>query len=124
MNDNEIMKSLDACDNCFCENCSYKSKTIYCREELIKDALSLIRHQKSEIERLSKEIITLKYDLHVAGEESIEWKSTAIKEFAERLKENIDNGQLYNDGEDYALTIWHIDNLVKEMTESEGKENA
>lgn len=52
MNDNEIMKSLDACDNCFCENCSYKSKTIYCREELIKDALSLIRHQKSEIERL------------------------------------------------------------------------
>lgn len=45
----------------------------------------------------------------------------AIKEFAERLKENIDNGELYTTSSDYEMTIEHIDNLVKEMV---GDDNA
>lgn len=117
MNDNEIMKSLDACDNCFCENCFYRPKLIYCREDLCKDALNLINYQKTEIERLSKEIITLKYDLQVASEESVEWKVQAIKEFAEKLKKRL----FYNCGDinytEVCDTQRLIDNLVKEMTE-------
>ena len=42
-------------------------------------------------------------------------RAEAIKEFAERLKRNIDEGELYGKHYDYVLTIEHIDYLVKEM---------
>lgn len=130
MNDDKIMESLEACDNCFCENCSYKSNLIYCREELCKDALELINRQREEIEKLRKEIITLKYDLRVASEESLEWKSTAIKEFAERLKDKIIADTAYgcdcnqhSGYYDYTMKIGdipeYINGFVKEMTEVE-----
>lgn len=52
MTDDEIVKALDCCDNCFCDECAYKSKLFHCKEDLCHDALDLINRQKAEIERL------------------------------------------------------------------------
>ena len=50
-----------------------------------------------------------------------EEKSEAVKDFAERLKENITNCHVVLDGEyvgyDWADIMYCIDNLVKEMME-------
>ena len=40
-----------------------------------------------------------------------------IKKFAEKLKENIDNGELYSTVDDYLLTTNHIKSVVKELIE-------
>ena len=40
-----------------------------------------------------------------------------IKKFAESLKENIDNGELYDTVDDYLLTTNHIKSVVKELIE-------
>ena len=122
MTDNEIMKSLDACDNCFCENCSYKPKLIYCREELCKDALGLINRQKEEIERLQETIdsicIFVKETAVNRGSPIKTLKSEAIKEFAERLKNVSERDLTYSCPE--IVTTEDIDRLVKEMTEVQG----
>lgn len=136
MTDNEIIKALNYCcgniknndeecqeDMCYqvCLPESREEGIRWCREWLIKDALDLINRQKAEIERL-REIANHKCQKCVSR--TIECaKSEAIKEFAERLKENIRNaidtyynsyGGGYYHAED---TIDDIDNLVKEITE-------
>lgn len=40
-----------------------------------------------------------------------------VKKFAEKLKENIDNGELYDTVDDYLLTTNHIKRVAKELTE-------
>lgn len=121
MTDNEIIKALERCaqhtECCYCnslEECG--SKRI-----LTTSVFDLINRQKAEIERL-REIANHKCQKCVSR--TIECaKSEAIKEFAERLKENIRNaidtyynsyGGGYYHAED---TIDDIDILVKEMTE-------
>lgn len=74
--------------------------------------------QQAEVERLRKLISAVKKDLDIAisayDKEIAEAKTEAIKEFAERLKEQATSTfyeeHKYVDTED-------IDNLVKEMTE-------
>lgn len=141
MTDEQIIKALECCatdktDDCF--RCPY-DKMVYnpgygwCADRCREDALNLINRQKAEIESLKqiideqdKEIINLqkriifwREDLNYQPEKI---KSEAIKEFAERLKEEMrldddckyDCAQCHYDCKDY---IPFIDNLVKEMTE-------
>lgn len=76
-----------------------------------KNAIDLIKRYKAEIERLNKEVDRLSQCVLYHDGQILD----AIKEFAERLKMRIDEGELYTTSDDYELTINHIDNLVKEM---------
>lgn len=146
MTDNEIIKALEYCcgnKEGECEEVCYQSGLPesreeglrWCRQWLIKDALDLINRQKAEIEKLKQNNDILSRNADTAFQDGLneskelyknevetEIKSKTIKEFAERLKNNIDNGELYNDSEDYCLTVNHINSLLEGMTE--GKENA
>lgn len=128
MTDEQIIKAMEYCcgniksdEECSEDMCYQVSlpegrngDIRWCRQWLIKDALDLINRRKEEIERLLKENIGLKYDLQVASEESLNWKSEAIKEFAERLKKYLclDLREGIS-----VVTIDNIDKIVKEMTE-------
>ena len=135
MTDNEIIKALECLrGNAFdCGECPYCScYPAPCEQQVAKDALSLINRQKEEIERLKNR------DLQVEVSEKLEReiKAEAVKEFAERLKEQdgYDNHVFddcasilvpkeYLKGRDEKIKeVWTtIDNLVKEM---ERKNNA
>lgn len=117
--DDEIVKALKCiCGSVlFCADCPY-SKTfnqpMRCKEMCAKDALDLINRQKAEIERL-------KSDLHdcvreVSKSHEID-KNKAIIEFAERLKKEA--CYPYVESDMRIVTVDDIDNLVKEMTESD-----
>ena len=129
MTDNEIIKALECLrGNAFdCGECPYCScYPAPCEQQVAKDALSLINRQKEEIERLKNR------DLQVEVSEKLEReiKAEAVKEFAERLKEQdgYDNHVFddcasilvpkeYLKGRDEKIKeVWTtIDNLVKEM---------
>ena len=123
-----------------CEKCPKKNEGVTCMYALSKDALDLIKRQKAEIEKLNVELVGMRgacesykmhYDNAQAEIERLQnaykqcaWerdtfleqletaKSEAIKEFAERLKEQFSENK-------YILPSVNIsvDNLVKEMTE-------
>lgn len=105
MTDNEIVKALEICDigSC-CDECAYRNYS-RCNEMLAHDALGIIDRQNAEIEELRK----YKHDYYVL-------KSKAIKEFAENVKDIVDEPALIR-GRVVDVIIEKIDNLVKEMTE-------
>ena len=129
MTDNEIIKALECLrGNAFdCGECPYCScYPAPCEQQVAKDALSLINRQKEEIERLKNR------DLQVEVSEKLEReiKAEAVKEFADRLKEQDGyNNHVFDDcasilvpkeylkGRDEKIKeVWTtIDNLVKEM---------
>ena len=129
MTDNEIIKALECLrGNAFdCGECPYCScYPAPCEQQVAKDVLSLINRQKEEIERLKNR------DLQVEVSEKLEReiKAEAVKEFAERLKEQDGyNNHVFDDcasilvpkeylkGRDEKIKeVWTtIDNLVKEM---------
>ena len=140
MTDNEIIKALECClsgkdYDTACMKCPIEP---ICESDdiLLKYALDLINRQKAEIERLKKKANTpfakVTFDENKLKEivsdvaKNIEFnlnsvKSEAIKEFAERLKEKLDNCRMVHDyiytGYDTRDIRYCIDNLVKEMTE-------
>ena len=111
MTDNDIIKALEQCTTVGCStSCpmfdnGYDS-TSKCWYALLSKSLSIITHQKAEIERLQD-------DLDVVNHTIAYFKSKAIKEFAERLKNHFNDGDgvLY----EHFLVHYQIDNLVKEM---------
>ena len=109
MTDEDIIEAVDKCASIgeSCEGCPFYDYTD-CDKRLKENFHSLIKRKNAEIEKLE-------YD-------NVHWndwevKCRAIKEFAERLKFNIDEGELYGKYYDYIITMEHIDNLVKEMTD-------
>lgn len=124
MTDKDIIKALKCCsyDNYQCDNCpyAYKTCTVY------KDSIDLINHQKAEIERLrsmNRAKLATIHDLQIELKTA---KSEAIKEFAERLKNEIISDTAYGCDVtqhtgyyDYTIKIGdipeYIDDLVKEM---------
>ena len=134
MTDNEIIKALECLrGNAFdCGECPYCScYPAPCEQQVAKDVISLINCQKEEIERLKNR------DLQVEVSEKLEReiKAEAVKEFADRLKEQDGyNNHVFDDcasilvpkeylkGRDEKIKeVWTtIDNLVKEMV---GKNN-
>ena len=131
MTDNEIIKALECLrGNAFdCGECPYCScYPAPCEQQVAKDVLSLINRQKEEIERLKN------HDLQVEVSEKLEReiKAEAVKEFADRLKEQDGyNNHVFDDcasilvpkeylkGRDEKIKeVWTtIDNLVKEMVD-------
>ena len=117
MTDEQIIRAADICRTGKCNGCPYHELyTAGCVGFLMKDALDLINRQKAEIERLQ----TRNDELNILNKTAAQ---EAIKEFAERLKQNINESiGLYWDeiAGGYYLAedvIDDIDNLVQEMTE-------
>ncbi len=142
MNDAEIIKALECCSKPYCNNnnCPLHRNTINtkdCITQLSTNALDLINRQKAEVERLKSILLCFmdevdkwenKHCLDISelplipikGEtEKIkkQIKAEAIKEFAERLKEELNNVARVNvdDFDYFVISLGFIDNLVKEM---------
>ena len=123
MTDNEIIKALECCakfeDICLtsCPMNNIYNNPAKCLFTLSNNALNLINRQKAEIERLEKGLMQCKLEKEMLYHVGMEIKTVSIKEFAERLKKErlIDRGyEILSEGT--------IDNLVKEMTENDFKE--
>lgn len=129
MTDAEIIKALEVCVGIHndCEDCpllEHSQATDECMTELMSNALDLINRQKADIEKLKK---GWKADVI----ETKNTKAEAIKEFAERLKEQAKNMEYKANTtrktmpivevKDHVHWVLHeviietIDNLVKEM---------
>ena len=116
MTDNEIIKVMKMC---LSEPCSEQAYI-----NAVRNALFLINRRDAEIERLQKECEITRAYIHNNG---LEWglvshlefyknqRAEAIKEFAERLKE--EQEFFVNDCDDFVgyVAVGRIDNLVKEM---------
>lgn len=127
MNDNDIIKALECCTNervALCGECPYDHDCYIGKNTMLENARDLITHQKSEIESLEMENqskfdkwkllddITKKRYAELYEEAKDVVRAEAIKEFAERLKD-----ELFNNGYDSPDVDfdYFIDNLVKEM---------
>ena len=139
MTDNEIIKALVCCVHRTCNECirqpiEYGRTERDCKSGLMKSALDLINRQKAEIENLSIALETTRNNLADTRQElnnaetEIErlkntgiigglcpmWKAEArteaIKEFAERVKDEYSEGFFVS-----TEFLLRIDNLVKEM---------
>lgn len=129
MTDNDIIKALEHCASGTggeaCEGCPFNEMKVCDSDHyaLEKYTLSFIKRQKAEIERLQQkyELSEAEREANVKGfTETLETvRAEAVKEFAERLKSTMFNEDfLFCEPCDMANII---DNLVKEMTEDEGK---
>lgn len=132
MTDKQIVNALEYCcgnitfdSDCSAHGCYQVSlpedrngDIRWCRQWLMKDTLELIERQKADIKRMKKIISYLKESIDCSRKEYNrlfsklqQAKSEAIKEFAERLKDQTEPW-LY-------IRLEKIDNLVKEMTEAD-----
>ena len=132
MTDNEIIKALKSeihlteyVDGFYADNVSL---------ELLKNTINLMNRQKAEIERLRRKNKILSVNADTAFQDGLneardlyatevenEIKVEAVREFAEKLKENITDCHTVSDGEyvgyDWTDITHCIDNLIKEMEE-------
>ena len=112
--DEEIINTLwhHADTTARCENCLYTNHQEGCSSRLAKDALDLINRKNAEIERLTIELDAMRSAANSLKMHYENARADAIKEFAERLKE--ERGIMY------PFTNWvHIADialLVAEMT--------
>lgn len=145
MTDNEIIKALDICGHLeACADCPLGclEGVDKCMHTLLLNALDLINRKNAEIESRDKRESYLFRKIHERDSEIEKWKAEcenqsvlwrdhfesifesaketvrakAIKEFAERVKDKVDDPWLYN-GSFIDSIIDEVDDLVKEMTE-------
>ena len=126
----EIIVTTRNCNECKIRNCKWG--TCNCSQITANAALDLINRQKAEIERLKRENEILSVNADTAFQDGLneardlyatevenEIKAEAIKEFADKLKENITDCHTVSDGEyvgyDWTDITHCIDNLIKEM---------
>lgn len=116
MTDKEIITALECCleDIANCDNCPYEHYCSIHQNNMLKDTLSLINHQKAEIERLNNRIVDVNKTI----------KAEAIKEFLAKVKNYIKThcnpyGKPDFDYDTSIKVLNFIDNLAKEMV---GKE--
>ena len=116
MTDDKIIKALECClcDNSECLQCQNKELCRIECDELATKTIDLITRQQAENETLK----TLNGRLVVLGDrfrsELKTAKAEAYKEFAERLKNEINIRTTYSREQDKNV-MRMIDNLVKEM---------
>ena len=119
MTDNEIIKAMNGnISNAKRCDCKVWSIEVY----KLENVFDLINRQKAEIERLKCEMGKLlpkdcsyAMQMEVSNKLESQIKSEAIKEFAEKLKENY----CFTDRWGKIITKSTVDNLVKEMMEVE-----
>lgn len=139
LTDAEIIKALELCafiEKGGCKECPYHSYA-NCSEMKVAETVNLINRQKAEIEKLRKElniVSTLYQDEQERYKALLDGKcdrciardkAEAVKEFAERLKENLVYCKTVVEGNDMVgITdvgyekedaIATIDNLLEEM---------
>ena len=128
MNDADVSYALNhcmrfrPCEECPLHKTGYFSKTRnVCRAKLIQEAFDLLERYKEANEQW-KEEANIYQNLWCEAERDAQTvKNEAIKEFAERLKEEA--LYPYPDSETKIVDVDDIDNLVKEMTEVEQHES-
>lgn len=124
--DEEVIKALHICENyagCCSEYCPM-IKDNDCRQHLMKQAKDLINRQK-ELLALSEKGLKLGVNISENWERAYKTaKAEAIKEFAERLKEEMKNlARMEYDCTPYFLVSnSFIDHITKELT-GEGTTN-
>lgn len=147
MTGKEIIKALECCctlNGVGCQNCpQYDIHSAMCVKNLIRNALDLINSKQAEIERLKEENTILSQNADTAFQDGLneaqdlyalqiknDIKSRAIKDFANKLKNEIIDDTAYAEDctqhtgyYDYTIKIGdipeYIDNLVKEMVGDE-----
>ena len=108
MTDNEIIKALECCTKGEdCTHCPLIEELPYCGDDIMVDALNLIKRQQAEIEQLKFEIAKLS-QVEVSYKLEARIKSEAVKEFAVRLKCGVPQ-------ETGVIRCSDVDNLVKEI---------
>ena len=147
MTDNKIIKALECCRDCKCKDCPcYNKETGSCKELDEQDILDLINRLKAKNEEFDEKIViqmgTIDWQAKEINRQKAEierlntmhsemcigmkvLKQKAIKEFAERLKqEAFECDVSFGYGKEcyqQAVAVIEIDNLVKEMTEDENE---
>ena len=128
MNKDDIKKALEFCADAFpCEGCAYHDD-LMCTDKLKTDALNVIIEQEQEIEKWKNDYAKLqeqfaKYQM-ASDKEIMAQKKQAVKEFAEKLKNYI-NDKIIEEFFDMAVGIKyftididefeeHVDELLKE----------
>lgn len=99
MTDNEIIKALECCEWHECADCPLRGED--CANRIITLALSLIHHQKAEID-------SLRINMYAYSKERTD---NIIREFANRLKKK--HGTIFPFTRQVSLD--DIDSLVEEM---------
>ena len=123
--DDEIIKALELCaklDHSFeeCDKCPYKGECDTKDGNMPADALALINCQKAEIENLNIELQAMRGAANSYKMRYETARAEAIKEFAERAKEKMNNLARMEYGSDeiyFLVGKSFIDNLVKEILE-------
>lgn len=123
MTDNEIVKALEICTTGRCSSgeCPYYGLDAVsdCMEQNGIDLIDLINRQKAEIERLSDLLKRNKRNCDrirmITTETAKKIKAEAIKEFAERLKEEFGQSDIFCPRTIVSVTETGLDDLVKEM---------
>ena len=119
LTDKEIIKALECCmvdelKKYTCDECPYKP--CGCSYALCKDALDLINRQQAELERLTINMNAFGLGMKREKERADTIRAEAIKEFAEKLKEDLGIWSFdFTYYADRAEARGYIDNLVKEM---------
>ena len=138
--DEEVIKALECCSDCECYNAKAQEdcpliNVPFCKNYMRKQALDLINRQKAEIAALTsavdnstKEFLKL-HDTYQDQKAEIERfadigkmyseiKAEAIKEFAERLKSELEAMQRVSDGKVvFSVSVERIESVVKERLE-------
>ena len=103
MSDNDVVKALEYCaEGGYCGDCGYDIKSAKCIAKIMKDSIDLITSQNAEIERLREcPKCVYEYDGEMTEfcvkapcsnyKTADEIRSEAIKEFAKRLKKEIND---------------------------------
>ena len=123
LTDNDIVKALECCIETIggkCHECPYQD-ILGCEGKLIVDTLDLINRLQAEIERLRAGADSLFNTLDYRAEQILKLednlktaKAEAYREFAERLKKEIDIKPTHSQKQnDYVFFL--IDNLLKEL---------
>ena len=134
LTDEEIISSLEVISTtCNCNECKIRSGkwgTCNCSETTANAALDLINRQRTEISEWKEKYVknfekwelldrrTRKFYAELYEEAKEVVKSEAIKEFAERLKNEINIRTTYSREQDKNV-MRMIDNLVKELISDE-----
>lgn len=111
MTDDEIIKGLERTASWACDECKFHGEMCdgdKCEKVIAENTLDLINRQKAEIKRLQKNIDGL--NIFTTNHMKV-IRLQAIKEFADRLKK-----RFYLSAGRCVVEVYHIDNLVKEMT--------
>ena len=111
----QIIKALECCslEEENCKECPCHTKG--CVGTLLSNALSLIKEQQAEIERLRELATTKEVEKEIVRKET---KADTVKKMQERLKSFFSNDEITRDFEvDAEYINEQIDQIAKEMLE-------